>query len=290
MIGRIVGAAVGFVLFRWLGALLGFYLGYRFDKKQQVLQVLSSSSIGKGPWQALFFYSTFAMMGHIAKANGRVSEVHIAAASALMTSLRLTTEQMREAQAAFREGKDPDFQWQGLLQQLKTSLWGRSDLLQLFVELQIQLAYCDGELAPAELQILQQLASQLGFSARQLTQLCQLWQHVRFGDFSEAAQQRSEQQRANHQQHQQHQQRNAHRSGASQQGALAQAYQLLGVTATDGWQTIKRAYKKQMAQHHPDKLVSQGLPANMMQLAKEKTQAIQAAYELIKQHHTAGNA
>jgi DnaJ like chaperone protein len=37
-----------------------------------------------------------------------------------------------------------------------------------------------------------------------------------------------------------------------------------------------------MAQHHPDKLVSQGLPPEMMQLAKQKSQDIQAAYELLK--------
>jgi DnaJ like chaperone protein len=39
-----------------------------------------------------------------------------------------------------------------------------------------------------------------------------------------------------------------------------------------------------MAQHHPDKLMSQGLPTEMMELAKRKTQDIQAAYEMIKQN------
>jgi DnaJ like chaperone protein len=47
---------------------------------------------------------------------------------------------------------------------------------------------------------------------------------------------------------------------------------------------LKKAYKKLMAQHHPDKLMSQGLPPELMELAKQKTQDIQAAYELIRKH------
>lgn len=38
-----------------------------------------------------------------------------------------------------------------------------------------------------------------------------------------------------------------------------------------------------MSQHHPDKLVSKGLPEEMMKLATEKTQQIKDAYDLIKQ-------
>jgi DnaJ like chaperone protein len=46
---------------------------------------------------------------------------------------------------------------------------------------------------------------------------------------------------------------------------------------------IKRAYKKQMSRHHPDKLVGKGLPEQALEMAKNKTQDIQAAYELIKE-------
>ena len=60
------------------------------------------------------------------------------------------------------------------------------------------------------------------------------------------------------------------------------AYQLLGVKPDCTKAELKKAYKKQMAQHHPDKLMSQGLPKEMMELAKRKTQDIQAAYELIR--------
>ena len=44
----------------------------------------------------------------------------------------------------------------------------------------------------------------------------------------------------------------------------------------------KKAYRRMMSQHHPDKLVSKGLPEEMIKLATEKTQKIREAYDLIK--------
>jgi DnaJ like chaperone protein len=45
---------------------------------------------------------------------------------------------------------------------------------------------------------------------------------------------------------------------------------------------VKKAYRRLMSQHHPDKLVSKGLPEEMIKLANEKTQQIRKAYERIK--------
>jgi len=46
---------------------------------------------------------------------------------------------------------------------------------------------------------------------------------------------------------------------------------------------VKNAYRRLMTQYHPDKLVSKGLPEGMLKFAKEKTQQIRKAYELIRQ-------
>jgi DnaJ like chaperone protein len=63
---------------------------------------------------------------------------------------------------------------------------------------------------------------------------------------------------------------------------LEDACKVLGVNSTDDSVTIKRAYRKLMGEHHPDKLVAKGLPPEMMEMAKQKAQEIQAAYDLIK--------
>ena len=58
---------------------------------------------------------------------------------------------------------------------------------------------------------------------------------------------------------------------------------MLGVEPDSTEAEVKKAYRRLMSQHHPDKLVAKGLPEEMMKLAKEKTQEISAAYELIKE-------
>ena len=56
-----------------------------------------------------FFTATFEVMGHVAKADGRVSEAEIAAARQVMAQLRLNGAQIHAAIAHFTRGKSPDF-------------------------------------------------------------------------------------------------------------------------------------------------------------------------------------
>ena len=63
---------------------------------------------------------------------------------------------------------------------------------------------------------------------------------------------------------------------------LTQAYKILGVSKGSSEAEIKKAYRRLMSQHHPDKLVSKGLPDEMVALATEKTQEIRKAYDTIK--------
>jgi DnaJ like chaperone protein len=45
---------------------------------------------------------------------------------------------------------------------------------------------------------------------------------------------------------------------------------------------IKKAYRRLMSQHHPDKLVARGLPESMAGVAEQKTFEVRAAYEKLK--------
>jgi DnaJ like chaperone protein len=56
----------------------------------------------------------------------------------------------------------------------------------------------------------------------------------------------------------------------------------LGVESSVTDKEVKTAYRRLMNQHHPDKLVSRGLPASMVTLAEQKTREILGAYERVK--------
>ena len=292
MTGKIVGAFFGFLLLRNIvGALIGLYLGHLFDSavkrfanKQNVEQWLSSGDSK----QAIFFYTTFSVMGHVAKASGNVTPEHIQTANEFMTHMGLSKEQVAEAKEAFREGKSLGFPIKKKINLFKQYFGKRQDLCQFFIEIQIQTAYSDSILEPAEYELLLNIAKQLGFTKRHLGQLIVMWEaELRFQNYKKDQQQKNrkyERRRANSSSSSSdsgdHQRQNNTRDISSP--SVADAYALLGISENETTKEIKRAYKRLMSQNHPDKLVAKGLPPEMMEVAKQKTQDIQSAYEIIK--------
>ncbi len=74
--------------------------------------------------------------------------------------------------------------------------------------------------------------------------------------------------------------------GAGDAISVDSAYEVLGVSADASDKEVKTAYRRLMNQHHPDKLVSRGLPPAMIDVAEKKTLEIRAAYERIKSHRS----
>jgi len=258
--GKVLGFLFGFMLSKNIfGAIIGMWLGHTFDKGR----TLDFNNLGQekdANRQAAFFYCTFSAMGFIAKANGQVSSHEIAFATAYMDKLGLKGEMREQAQNAFREGKSTGFPLEARLEKFKRSCGGRQDLLLLFLEIQIQVAFADGQLDKEERDALHRIAKVLGFSGKELDQLLEMI--IAGAQF-----------------HQQGRQSGNKQVNSKQQ--LNNAYKLLGVTKSTPEKEIKKAYRKLMSQHHPDKLVAKGLPPEMMDIAKQKTQDIQAAYEMI---------
>lgn len=283
MWGRLVCTLLGFAFGRFFGAILGFYIGYLFDRtvSRDFEKVGGFTGFFKDSQkinrQAVFFHSVFSVMGHVAKSNGRVTEEHIKIAELLMDELGLSSQQRKEAQNAYREGKDVIFALKETLLEFKQSVYNRRDILQVFLELQIQCACADGVVTNNERELLIIISSTLGFSPRELDNLLRRWEaEFRFQRSSENTGSGRRQSNSNHRQRQRQQ-------ASSTAPSLEDAYRIIGVPASASNAEVKKAYRKLMQQNHPDKLLSKGLPEEMMKKANQKVQDITAAYDLIQQ-------
>jgi len=276
ILGKILGAIFGLFVLGPFGALIGVFIGHQFDKARQYQNFsFSSSGFGNSETQTkkqdAFFHSAFSVMGHVSKAKGQIREEDIRLAMIMMDRMQLTDDQRRSAQAAFREGKESDFPLDAELQKVKESSGGRFDLLQFFLELQISAAFADGNIHPSERDILHKISSTLGFSVEQLERRLKMQEAAyRF----QQGQSTGRGQNRNDSSQQYWQPATAHQ--------LEDAYKLLDISEAADAKEIKRAYRKLMNEHHPDKLMAKGLPPEMMNMAKEKSQEIQCAYDLIK--------
>jgi DnaJ like chaperone protein len=258
--GKIIGGTFGFVLGGPLGAALGAALGHNFDEergpsRQRAPHVGSTADIET--IQSAFFTATFTVMGHMAKVDGLVSREEIAVAEAVMQQMRLNAEQKKLATALFAQGKQVGFQLDATLQQLRTVSHRSGHLMQMFLEIQIATALADGKLHAAERQVLEHSAEAVGINELEFRRLLERQQASQHGHSGRAQQ-----------------------SSASK---LNDAYRVLGVSKDTSMEEIKKAYRRLMNQHHPDKLVAKGLPQEMMELATKKTMEIKEAYELIRE-------
>jgi DnaJ like chaperone protein len=253
--GKALGGAFGFMIGGPLGALMGIAFGHSFDR-----------GLGKfdgAEWgaehertQAAFFTATFSVMGYIAKADGRVTRDEILLAEAVMDRLGLNAEMRASAIKLFDQGKTGEFPIDDVMIQFKKEAHRRTTLMQMFLEIQLQAAYADGVMHPAEKAALVGICGHLGIPVAQLERLEEMLR-AGFG-----------------------------RSGydaATAKTSLQDAYRLLGIEKTVSDADLKKTYRRLMSQHHPDKLVSKGLPDEMIKDATEKTQQIKAAYELIRE-------
>jgi DnaJ like chaperone protein len=256
--GKVIGLVIGFLIAGPFGAAIGLLIGHQFD--QQARRVPSGPGLENAAISDRFFRTAFQLMGHVAKADGRVSEREIEAARAVMSDLRLNPAQVQAAIAHFTAGKQPSYSVDSALQALRDACADRPDLLRIFLEIQVRAALAGNDISPPVRRRLQRIASVLDISAFELAHI-EAALRIRRGAYARA-------------------------SEPSRSTQLEEAYRVLGVAASVSDEELAKAYRRQLSRHHPDKLKANGLPDSMLEHAKERTQQIIEAYELVRASRT----
>jgi DnaJ like chaperone protein len=258
--GKALGALIGVFAAGPVGALFGTFIGHLFDVQAESARGDDAndavSTASPAQVQEAFFRATFLTMGHLAKADGRVSEDEIRAARAMMSEFRLGEREVQLAIELFTQGKSRDFPLEPLLRELRQVSGRRPDLCRMFVQIQLQTALWAGSLNNAAREVLARVCAALGVSAYEVVQMEALLRMQQASYRPEA------------------------RPAVDR---VAQAYEVLGVSRTASDAEVTKAYRRLMNQNHPDKLVAKGLPESMMKVAEEKTRQIRAAYELLRE-------
>jgi len=249
--GKLIGGIIGLMRGGLVGAVFGVFLGHMVDR-------FLSGLGGANRTRDAFFGAMFSTLGHINKVDGRVTKAEIAAAELLMQRLQLTEPERQRAINLFQQGKEQDFDLEVTLREFARHSMLRHELRIMFVELLLEAAMADGSLTPAEQAILVRSCTVLHIPANV------------FAAMLDARQAGGGSSYGNYQQ-------------APRQGhTLQQSYATLGIKADASAQEVKRAYRKLVSQYHPDKLISQGLPEEMMEVSKKRVREINAAYDKIK--------
>jgi DnaJ like chaperone protein len=250
---KIIGVIAGYYFFGFPGALLGLLIGSFIDRAR-VYGAGGVNPLQNAIRQTVFLETVFISMGKLAKADGRVSQEEIDHVEQFMQKLGMTPEHREQAIRLFKQGADPAFDIYPAYQRFVSVCGHTRNLREVLLVYLIVLALADGHFHPAEEALLTELGGYLGYGPEAFKRMIEMvLNQSHFGSATVA--------RAT---------------------ALEDAYKALGVTRESTDAEIKRAYRKLMSQYHPDKLMGQGVPDDMITMATEQAKEIQLAYDLIK--------
>ena len=143
MLGKIIGGYIGFIVSGgFFGLILGVYLGHQID-------VARSKPITGGQQQRVsnsFFITVFSLLGHIAKADGRISSDEIAQSETLMNKMGLDASSRKRAIDLFKDGAKSDFSIDQTMQDFMEACGRYNNLKQQLLNYLISLAMADGNL------------------------------------------------------------------------------------------------------------------------------------------------
>lgn len=250
---KYIFAFLGYYFLGFFGAFLGYLIGSSIDRAKDY-GIGGINPLGTGQRKAVFLETIFVLMGKLAKSDGHISKDEIAHVEQFIKKNGMSAEHRQQAIDQFKRGSATDFDITAALDQFMAVCGHTLHLKQVLLMYLTVMALADGKLDQAEHSLLEEIALHLGYSRAEFKQMLDMV--LNQSHFSQGS--------------------------TSSASTLDDAYKALGVTKDNTDQEIKRAYRKLISQYHPDKLIGQGLPEDMIAVATEQAKEIQVAYDLIK--------
>jgi DnaJ like chaperone protein len=263
--GKIIGGVLGLFRGGLTGALFGLFLGHMADR-------FLAGITGVSTTRKTFFEALFSSLGYLSKADGQVTDTEIRMVESLMERMQIAGEDRQRAIRFFNQGKQAGFDLEAALHSFIKYSAVRQDLRLMFMEIIVEAAFTSGRVTQEEHAVLLRIARALRIPAQLFAAMLQA-RGVPAGGHGQGS----------YGQRRYGQSRSYRAASGNTTGTMDQAYAQLGLTrkASDG--EVKKAYRKLVSQYHPDKLVSRGLPEEMMNIAKTRVREINTAYDKIKQ-------
>lgn len=243
----VIGAGAGFAIASIPGALLGALLGQAMDRRLQLHSWAHVRERLGGHPVLRDDEVLFLLLGRLAKSDGRVVEGHIQQARQEMQRLEMSDPARRRAIAAFNRGKNGRERLGRYLRRLKQQPHAAEGVLRAC----LRMVWADGRASPHERELIVQWGQALGWSAAKVKALTQDYEPQKTALGSATL-------------------------------AYPDALKLLGVEVGAAPEQIKRAYRRLLSRHHPDKLVGSGASPERVREATEYTRDLHQAYSVIR--------
>jgi DnaJ like chaperone protein len=257
--GKVIGAAAGLATRRPWVAIIGLVLGHQFDRGFADRFTKFGPDVSRGRLEKLpgqFVKALFQTMGHLAKADGRVTEDEIRAVRALMNRLGFGPVEVRQAIGWFEAGKVDTFPLKSTIRQIRGDSARKTERRALFVRLLMEIALSKPNLHQRERSLVWDVCTELEIGRVELAQLEAMLRA----------------------------QRGFRRSAAGDADArrISAAYTALGVEKSSSNDEIKKAYRRLMNKNHPDKLSGDNPDKAAISEAERRTREVRSAYEMLK--------
>jgi DnaJ like chaperone protein len=253
--GKIIGTLAGFATKQPLLGVVGLLLGHQFDRGYESWFDPHTEKKAGGLGDD-YVRPLFRAMGHLAKADGQVTEDEIRAARNVMHRLGLAPAQASRAIAWFDEGKQPNFGLRPEIRKLRNGPGRRSEFRSAFVRMLLEVSLAKGRVRSAERAALWTICRELDISRVELAQLEAIVRAQKGFRQSPA--------------------------GDADSARVRAAYATLGVDSSASNEEIKKAYRRMMNRNHPDKLAGSEAGGDALTAAAARTREIRRAWELLK--------